>query len=272
METVEANGARIPILGLGTWDLRGRTCVEMVSEALQLGYRHIDTATAYGNEEQVGEGLLASGVKRADVHVTTKVWHDSLHAADFRRSAEASLQRLGLDHIDLLLIHWPNRSVPLKETIGALCKAKRDRLTRHIGVSNFTVELIGEAVKLADEPLVMNQIELHPFLDQSKVIAACRRHGLAVTAYSPIARGKGAGDKLLEKIGAAHGKTWAQVCLRWLIQQKIIAIPRTSKPERLKENLDVFDFALSPQEMAAISALGSKKGRIVDMAWAPAWD
>jgi 2,5-diketo-D-gluconate reductase B len=272
METVEANGARIPILGLGTWDLRGRTCVEMVSEALRLGYRHIDTATAYGNEEQVGEGLRVSGIKRDEVHVTTKVWHDSLRAADFQRSAEASLKRLGLDHIDLLLIHWPNSSVPLKETIGALCKAKRDGLTRHVGVSNFTVELIEEAVKLADEPLVTNQIELHAYLDQPKVIAACRRHGISVTAYSPIARGKGAGDKVLEKIAGAHGKTWAQVCLRWLVQQEIIAIPRTSKRERLKENLDIFDFALTPEEMAAISALGSKKGRIVDMAWAPAWD
>src|ERR1700694_4211464 len=160
METVEANGARIPLIGLGTWDLRGRTWVEMGSAALKLGYRHIDTASAYGNEEQVSEGLRASGIKRADVHITTKVWHDSLRAADFQRAAEASLKRLGVEQIDLLLIHWPNSSVPLKETIGALNKAKRDDLTRHIGVSNFTVELIEEAVKLSDEPLVTNQIEL----------------------------------------------------------------------------------------------------------------
>jgi 2,5-diketo-D-gluconate reductase B len=272
METAEANGARIPIIGLGTWDLRGRTCVEMVSAALKVGYRHIDTASAYGNEEQVGEGLRASGIQRVDLHITTKVWHDSLRAADLRRSAEASLKRLGVDQIDLLLIHWPNSSVPLKETIGALCKAKRDGLTRHIGVSNFTVELIEEAVKLAGEPLVTNQIELHPFLDQSKVIAACRRHGISITAYSPIARGSGEGDKVLEKIAAAHGKTWAQVCLRWLVQQQIIAIPRTSKRERLEENLDVLDFALTPEETAAISALSKKGGRIVNMAWAPAWD
>src|ERR1700674_2365149 len=264
METAEANGARIPLIGLGTWDLRGRTCVEMVSEALKLGYRQIDTAAAYDNESEVGEGLRASGIKRADVHITTKGWHDSLRAADLERSVEESLKRL--------LIHWPNASVPLKETIGALNKVKRRGLTRHIGVSNFTVELIEEAVKLSAEPLVTDQIELHVYLGQSKVIAACRRHGLAITAYSPIARGRGEGDKILTKIGAAHGKTWAQVCLRWLVQQKIIAIPRTSKRERLKENLKVFDFALSPQEMAAISALGNKGGRIVNMAWAPRWD
>jgi 2,5-diketo-D-gluconate reductase B len=272
MEFVEANGARIPLIGLGTWDLRGGTCVEIVSAALKLGYRHIDTAAAYDNEREVGEGLRASGVKRTDVHVTTKVWHDSLGAADFRRSAEASLKRLGLHRIDLLLIHWPNSSVPLKETIGALCKAKRDGLTRHIGVSNFTVELVEKAVEFSDEPLVTNQIELHPHLDQSKVVAACRRRGISITAYSPIARGKVAGDKLLQKIAAAHGKTWAQVCLRWLVQQQIIAIPRTSKRGRLKENFDVFDFTLSPQEMAAISALGNRSGRIVNMAGAPAWD
>ncbi|HEV1999922.1 MAG TPA: aldo/keto reductase [Xanthobacteraceae bacterium] len=272
METVEANGARIPLIGLGTWDLRGRTCVEMVSEALKLGYRQIDTAAAYDNEREVGEGLRASGIKRADVHITTKVWHDSLRAADLERSVEESLKRLGLDQVDLLLIHWPNASVPLKETIGALNKVKRRGLTRHIGVSNFTVELIEEAVKLSAEALATDQIELHVYLDQSKVIAACRRHGLAITAYSPIARGRGEGDKFLTKIGAAHGKTWAQVCLRWLVQQQIIAIPRTSKRERLKENLEVFDFALSPQEMAAISALGNKGGRIVNMAWAPRWD
>jgi diketogulonate reductase-like aldo/keto reductase len=272
MEYVEANGARIPLIGLGTWDLRGRTCVEMVSAALKLGYRHVDTGAAYDNEREVGEGLRASGVKRDEVHVTTKVWHDQLRAADFERSAEASLKRLGLDTIDLLLIHWPNASVPLRETIGVLNKVKRRGLTRHIGVSNFTVELVEEAVKLSQEPLTTNQIELHVYLDQSKIIAACRRHGIAITAYSPIARGKGEGDKVLEKIAAAHGKTWAQVCLRWLVQQQIIAIPRTSRRERLNENLDVFDFALSAQEMAAISVLGKKSGRIVNMAWAPKWD
>jgi diketogulonate reductase-like aldo/keto reductase len=272
METVEANGARIPIIGLGTWELRGRACVELVSEALKLGYRHIDTAAAYGNEEEVGEGLRASGIRREEVHVTTKVWLDKLRAADFQRSAEASRKRLGVDQIDLLLIHWPNPSVPLEETIGALNKAKRDGLTRHIGVSNFTAELVEEAVKVSQAPLVTNQIEFHVYLDQSKVIAACRRHGISITAYSPIARGKGEGDKVLEKIAAAHGKTWAQVCLRWLVQQRIIAIPRTSKRERLKENLDIFDFALTDEEMAAISALGKKSGRIVNASWAPAWD
>jgi 2,5-diketo-D-gluconate reductase B len=272
MEYVEAGGARVPVIGLGTWDLRGRTCIEMVSAALKLGYRHIDTAAAYNNEQEVGEGLRASGVRRDEVHVTTKVWHDQLRAADFARAAAASLKRLGVDRIDLLLIHWPNSSVPLQETIGALNKAKRDGLTRHIGVSNFTVELIDEAVKLSEEPLVTNQIELHPYLNQSKVIAACRKYGVSITAYSPIARGKAAGDRLLAKIGAAHRKTSAQVSLRWLVQQEIVAIPRTSKCERLKENLDIFDFALSDEEMAAISALGKKSGRIVNMAWAPAWD
>jgi 2,5-diketo-D-gluconate reductase B len=272
MEYVEANGARIPVIGLGTWDLRGRTCVDMVGEALKLGYRHIDTAAAYDNEEQVGEGLRASGIKREDVHVTTKVWRDNLRAADFERSVEEGLKRLGLDQVDLLLIHWPNPSVPLKETIGALNKVKREGLARHIGISNFTVELIEEAVKLSQEPLATNQIELHVYLDQSKIIAACGRHGISITAYSPIARGKGAGDKVLEKIAAARGKSWAQVCLRWLVQQNVAAIPRTSRIERLSENIAIFDFELSGEQMRQISAMGSAKGRLTDFGFAPKWD
>ena len=188
--SVEANGARIPLLGLGTWDLRGKSCARMVEQALGLGYRHIDTAAMYRNEEAVGEGLRASGVPRDDVFITTKVWSSDLRARDFERSTRESIEKLKVRNVDLLLIHWPNSSVPLKETIGALCKMKRDGLARHIGVSNFTVALVEEAVKLATEPLVDNQIELHPYNDQSKTIAASRKAGLAITAYTPIARGR----------------------------------------------------------------------------------
>src|SRR5215472_6521273 len=204
---VEANGARIPAIGLGTWDLRGRICARMVEQALRMGYRHIDTAQMYGNEREVGEGLRASGVKRDDVFVTTKVWHDRLKAGDFERSVDESLGRLGLSNVDLLLIHWPNKDVPLKETIDVLCKTKREGRTRHIGVANFTMALIEDAVKVATEPLVTNQIEVHPFIDRSKVIAASRNHGLAITAYCPVARGQAPGDAVLARIGAAHGKS-----------------------------------------------------------------
>src|SRR4051794_5487094 len=186
---VEVHGARIPLVGLGTWDLRGRTCVRMVEQALRLGYRHVDTAEMYDNEREVGEGLRAAGVERDQVFITTKVWPSHFAPRDLERSAEASLSRLRLAQIDLLLLHWPNPQIPLHETLAALCKVKRRGLARNIGVSNFTVALIEQAVKLADEPLVCNQIELHPFLDQSKVMAACRGHDMGIVAYSPIARG-----------------------------------------------------------------------------------
>ena len=273
MQIVEAHGARIPIIGLGTWQLNDDTGVRMVREALQIGYRHIDTAAMYGNEAEVGEGIRASGVPRDDVFLTTKVWPDNLGARDFRRSVEQSLAKLKLPYVDLVLIHWPNPRIRLSETIPAMAGVKRDGLARHVGVSNFTVALIEEAAKLSDE-LVTNQIELHPYLDAGKVIAACRRHGLSVTAYCPIARGSAVGDKIMGRIGAAHGKSAAQVCLRYLVQQGIIVIPRTSKSERLRENFAIFDFSLSEAEMGEIAELARPKGsgRVVNLAHAPEWD
>src|SRR5215472_8543550 len=216
---VEANGARIPLIGLGTWDLRGRACARLVEQALRLGYRHIDTAEMYDNEREVGEGLRASGIKRSDVFVTTKVWPSHFAPRELERAAKESLVRLRLSEVDLLLLHWPNPNIPLSETLPALCKLKRMGLARHIGVSNFTVAMIDEAVKIAAEPLVCDQIEMHVFLDQSKVVAACRRHGMAVVAYSPIARGGVKNDQVLDRIGRVHGKSAAQVGLRFLVQQ-----------------------------------------------------
>ena len=272
--SVAANGAEIPLVGLGTWDLRGRTCVRMVEQALRLGYRHIDTAEMYDNEREVGEGLHASGIKRGDVFVTTKIWPSHFAPRDLERAARDSLARLRLHQVDLLLLHWPNPQIPLSKTLGALCKVKREGLARHIGVSNFTVKLLEEAFRLSSEPLVCNQIECHPFLDQSKVIAACRKHGMAVVAYSPIARGGARNDKLLARIGAAHGKTAAQVALRSLVQHEIVVIPRTSKEQRLAENAGVFDFVLSAAEMKEIAELSHRDGRIVDWSYSgrAQWD
>jgi diketogulonate reductase-like aldo/keto reductase len=262
-ETVQAGGARIPLLGLGTWDLRGKNCTRMVDEALRLGYRHIDTAAMYRNENAVGEGLRASGVPRDDVFITTKVWSSDLRARDFERSAHDSLKNLELDRVDLLLIHWPNASIPLRETVGALCKMKREGVARHVGVSNFDVALIAEAMRLSTEPLVNNQIELHPFLDQSQTIAASRKAGMSVTAYSPVARGKVMRDAVLARVAKAHGRSPAQISLRYLVQQDIIVIPKTSRPERLKENAAIFDFQLTPAEMKEIASLASPHGNIV---------
>jgi 2,5-diketo-D-gluconate reductase B len=271
---IEAKGARIPALGLGTWDLRGRVCTRVVEQALRLGYRHVDTAEMYDNEREIGEGLRASGVKRNDVFVTTKIWPTHFAPRDFERAARDCLVRLRLSEVDLLLLHWPNPQIPLAETLGALCKVKREGLARHVGVSNFTVALIEQAANASSEPLVCDQVECHPFLDQSKVIAACRAHGMTVVAYSPIARGNARNDKVLSRIGAAHEKTAAQVCLRFLVQQDIVVIPRTSKVERLSENAAIFDFALSATEMAEISKLTHPGGRLINFAYSgrPHWD
>jgi len=272
ISVVTSGGARIPAVGLGTWDLRRGTCVRMVEQALRLGYRHVDTAEMYGNEREVGEGLRASGISRDDVFITTKVWPDNLAPADLERSTKESLARLRLSHVDLLLIHWPSPRIPLADTIGALCRMKQAGFARHIGISNFTVPLIEEAVRLATQPLVTNQIEWHPYIDQSKVAAACRRHGLSVTAYSPIARGRAGDDAQLRLIGTHHHKTAGQVSLRFLIQEGAVVIPRTSKPERLKENMTIFDFELDPAEMDAIRKLADESARVVDWSGAPNWD
>ncbi len=264
---LEANGAKIPLVGLGTWELRGRACARIVEHALRLGYRHIDTAEIYDNEREVGEGIRAAGVRRNELFITTKVWPSHFAPRALERAARESVARLRMSEVDLLLLHWPNPQIPLAETLGALCKVKRDGLTRHIGVSNFTVAMLDEALRIAAEPLVCDQVECHPFLDQSKVIAACRSHGMAVVAYSPIARGNVRNNRVLARIGAVHKKTPAQICLRYLVQQNIAVIPRTSKLDRLSENASIFDFVLSEAEMAEIHALARREGRIVDFSY-----
>ena len=272
MQFVEANGAKIPAIGLGTWDLRGRSCARLVEQAIRLGYRHIDTAQVYENEREVGEGLRASGIRRDEMFVTTKVWTNHFAPNDLERSVKESLAKLHVSEVDLLLLHWPNPRVPLQETLGALAHVKQLGMARHIGVSNFTVALIEEAVAACPEPLVCDQVEYHPYLDQTKVKEGCARHGMAVVAYSPIAKGRVKNDQTLARIGQTHGKSAAQVCLRWLVQQNVSAIPRTSRIERLSENIDIFDFALSDDEMRLIFQMGGTKGRLTDFGFAPKWD
>jgi 2,5-diketo-D-gluconate reductase B len=258
-----AHKAEIPAIGLGTWELRGRLCARIVEQALRLGYRHIDTAEIYDNEREVGEGLRASGLRRDDVFVTTKVWPAHFSPPELERAAKESLSRLRLTEVDLLLLHWPSPKIPLSETIGALCKVKRAGMTKNIGLSNFTGALLDEAVKLSTEPLICNQIKVHPFIDQSAAIAASKAYGMTVVAHTPIAKGAAKRDAVLTRIGEAHGKTAVQVGLRYLLQQELVVIPRTSKVERLSENFDLFDFELSPQEMAEIAQLARPDGSIL---------
>jgi diketogulonate reductase-like aldo/keto reductase len=273
---VSANGAEIPALGLGTWQLTGTHCTDAVAAALDIGYRHIDTAAAYDNEAAVGRGIAASSVPRGDIFVTTKVWKTQIGTGALQKSAEASLERLGLASVDLLLIHWPNRDIPLSESIAALCDAQRCGLAQHIGVSNFPTALLAQAIALAKAEgtrLVANQCEFHPWLDQAKVIEACRSNGLAFTSYSPLGRGRLADDPVLTKIAGEIGRSVSQILLRWNIQHPgVAAVPKAGSPAHLKENFEIFDFDLSPAQMQAISALAKPDGRMVSLSGAPDWD
>jgi 2,5-diketo-D-gluconate reductase B len=272
MQFVEAHGARISMIGLGTMTLKDDVCVQAVKTALQLGYRHLDTAAHYGNEKENGEGLRRSGVKREEVFICTKVRQGDLMPDDFRRVVNQSLANLQLPYVDLLLIHWNNPEIAFKHSVGALCQAKKDGLTKHVGVANFTTSMLDEAWAVTSEPLVCNQIEMHPFINQDKVLAASRKHGMAVVAYCPIARGKVPGADALERIGKAYGKSAAQVSLRYLVQMGVCSIPRTANPQHLKQNLDVFDFTLSDSEMAELKKLNATNMRVVNPPHAPKWD
>jgi diketogulonate reductase-like aldo/keto reductase len=271
--TLASHGANMPAIGYGTMVLPERGA-ELVAYAIKAGYRLIDTARKYGTEDKVGEGIRLSGIARKDLWITTKVTELDAREADFLRSAETSLKTLGLDYVDLLLVHWPQPQVPFSETLGALAKAKRSGMTRHIGVSNFTVAMLDEAVRVCSEPLITNQVEYHAYLPQDRMLAALKKYGMILTAYCPMARGKLLDDPVVGAIAKAHGKTIGQVCLRWLIQQPMVAaVPRPLEEAHIEEDFDVFDWSLSDDEMRRISALRSRQVRIADPPErAPKWD
>jgi len=271
--TLSAHGAKMPAIGYGTMELPERGA-ELVAYAINSGYRLIDTARKYGTEEKVGEGIRHSGIARGELWVTTKVTELDAREADFLRSAETSLKAMQLDYVDLLLVHWPQPRVPFTETLGALAKAKRSGIARHIGVSNFTIAMLEEAVKVCPEPLVTNQIEYHAYLPQDRMLAALKRHGMILTAYCPMARGKLLDEPVMAAIAKSHGKSIGQICLRWLIQQPMVAaVPRPLEEKHIDEDLDVFDWSLTDDEMRRISALRSRHVRIADPPErAPKWD
>lgn len=274
MQTVSANGAHIPALGFGTFRMPGPDVLRIVPQAIKLGFRHIDTAQIYRNEAEVGEAIEASGVARSDIFLTTKVWVDHYKHADFLASVDESLKKLRTDYVDLLLLHWPSSGVPLAEQIGALNDVKTAGKVKNIGVSNFNTALMAQSVALSQAPIATNQIEYHPYLDQTKVLDAARATGMSITAYYAMADGKVPNEPLLKDIGTRHGKTAAQVVLRWLTQQKdVITLSKTATESRLKENFDIFDFDLSSDEMALIHKLARPNGRIVSPGGlAPDWD
>ncbi len=265
--TVTVDGHVIPLLGFGTWQLEPDDARRMVREALRIGYRHIDTAWIYKNEAAVGAGIkdaIDEGlVTRGDVWLTTKIWvahfgHDAL-----LKQAEESAAALGTTP-DLLLLHWPKTEPSFEETLGALNAAKDAGLTKAIGLSNFPSAEWRRAQASSKARLVTNQVEYQPYLKLSTLLATATELGSSITAWSPLAQGKVAEDPTLIEIGKAHGKTAAQVTLRWLIQQGVIAIPRTTKVHRAEESFDIFDFALSDEEMDRIHALARPDGRLGD--------
>jgi 2,5-diketo-D-gluconate reductase B len=258
-------GIRIPQIGLGTWQLKDASCSRSVAHALELGYRHIDTAEIYGNEAAVGEAIKVSGVPRSELFLTSKVWYEHADEVSIRRALLASLEKLGTGYLDLYLIHWPTETVPVEETIRTLAELRDQGLIRAFGVSNYGPENLARAIKTSAR-VAVNQVEFHPFLHQKELLELCGKHGIILTAYSPIARGAVRGNETLRTIGEAHGKSEVQVTLRWLLDKGIVVIPKASSRPHLEANIDL-DFALSKKETAAIDALNEDK-RFVDPGFA----
>jgi len=253
MESQTIKGENIPSLGLGTWRLSGKECARIVENALSVGYRHIDTAEMYGNEKEVGEGMKKSGVEREDIFLATKVWSNHLSRKDVLRVADESLRKLGVEYLDLFMVHWPG-SVPLGETFGAMRELEEAGKIKHIGVSNFSASLVEEAMGHAE--IFANQVPYSPYDDQSELLEQAEKMDYLLTAYSPIAKGRVANDSTLAEIGEKYGKSPVQITLRWLVQQSnVAAIPKASSEERLRGNLDVSDFELSEKEMGRVFGL-----------------
>ena len=272
MDMITAQGMRMPRLGLGTFRLKGAECAEAVSRALGLGYRHIDTAEMYDNEAAVGEGMRESGVARGEVHLTTKAWHDHLAPAAIRDALSASLDRLGTDYVDLYLIHWPSPAMDLGATLEALQRLREEGRTRAIGVANFPVALLRQAVEELRAPIACNQVEYHVGLDQAKLLGYARSVGVPLVAYCPLGQGRLADSEGLASIARKHGVSTAQVALKWLLEQDGVgAIPKAGRRESQQANLDALSVQLDDEDRAAIGAL-PKGGRLVNPAFAPAWD
>lgn len=268
-ETVAALGRAVPALGFGTWELEPDVAERSVRDALDLGYRHIDTAAIYGNEEAVGRAIRQCGLDRDAVFVTTKVWKDDARRDDVGKAVEASLGRLGLDHVDLLLIHWPTGPAPIEETIEALAAMQGQGRTRAIGVSNHTADQVHRAAAVA--PLATNQVEYHPLLSQDRVLEACRQEGMFLTAYSPLAHGMVFDTPEIVDIAREIGRDPAQVALRWLLAQGDVAVlPRSSSRDHIAANAEL-DFTLSDEHRARLDAL-PKDRRQIDPPFAPDWD
>ncbi|UZD65617.1 2,5-didehydrogluconate reductase DkgB [Marinobacter sp. AN1] len=264
----------LPPIGMGTFRLKGDDAREAVRSALSLGYRHIDTAQIYRNEAEVGDGITSSGIPRREIFVTTKIWFDNYHRSDLINSLQTSLQQLKTDHVDLTLIHWPSPGdeVPMEEYLGALREAQKEGLTDHIGISNFTCAQMDQAKAiLGDTPIFTNQVEVHPFLANRKVVEHAQQLNIPVTGYMPLAVGKVMEDETLQKIAAAHHVTPAQIAIAWCVSRGVVPIPSSTRPKHQTENLDALKIRLSEEEIRAIDEL-DRGERIANPDFAPVWD
>ncbi len=270
---ITVDDKNVPALGFGTWQLRGKECTAAVAKAIDIGYRHIDTAQIYENEADVGAAIAGAGIERKEIFLTTKVWMTNVKDGALQSSVDESLKKLKTDHVDLLLIHWPVKDVPFAEQMKSLAQVKAAGKARLLGVSNFTVAQMKEVVEELKAPIVNNQVEYHPYLSQQPVLDYINEHNMFLTAYSPLARGKVNDSKVLKEIGKKLGKTPGQVALRWLLEQdNVAAIPKAASEKHMRENFEIFDFSLTEDEMRRIHAEARPDGRMISPDWAPKWD
>lgn len=272
MDLITTQGMHMPKLGLGTWKLKGAECTEAVQRALSLGYRHVDTAEMYGNEDAVGEALAHAPVPRSEVHVTSKVWHENLGADAMQRAIDSTLARLRLDYVDLYLIHWPAVDMNLPDALHNLMRVQDQGKARAIGVSNFPRALLRRAVEEIGAPIACNQVEYHVLLGQAPLLDTARSLGVSLSAYAPLAQGRLAEHEELQAIARKHSATPAQVALKWLLDQDgVAAIPKASRADTQQANLDALRIRLDDTDRAAIAML-PKTQRFVNPGWAPVWD
>ena len=274
-KTLIKSGLTIPLIGLGTWELRGRKCKKVVRKSLELGYRHIDTAAMYENESEVGSGIVDSGVDRKEIFLTTKINTIDVNNEGIVDAFHKSLSDLKTDYVDLLLIHWPTFSTNLGDMLEIMYGIKESKKARAIGVSNFNTALLNECTRLGFEDIYCNQVEYHPFLSQEILLKKMNQMGVIPVAYCPLCRGDVAKDSVIIELSKKYNKTPAQVTLRWIIQQNAVVIPKSAKKRRLKENIDIYDFEIDNQDMDRIHSLARGQRLVPNLDTNPllgAWD
>ncbi|TDO92153.1 diketogulonate reductase-like aldo/keto reductase [Halanaerobium saccharolyticum] len=267
MKYVKLNsGDQMPLLGLGTWQLRGQKCVDSVKMAVEIGYDHIDTADGYDNHQAVGKGIKESGIDRDDLFITSKIKPENLHYDNIKADAKRFLDELDIDYLNLLLIHWPNKDIPLEESLKALREVKEEGLAKNIGVSNFTINHLKDAIEIDPDLVAVNQVEFHPTLYQKDLLDFCQENGIVLTAYSPLARGEVFKNDVIKELADKYNKSASKLTLKWLIDKDIVAIPKASSREHLESNFDLFDWDLPAEVRKKMDQL-NEDNRIIDPAW-----